>query len=128
MTPQQIFDTVATHLFTQGKQAVNTNGACMYRGENGTKCAIGVLIPDNLYTDAMEGRSAGSLFHVDVDYPQYLEVNKKLLSSLQNVHDFSYNWDNTETLKDALVGVAEMNQLSTDVLEGLSLPNEQTTS
>ncbi len=53
-TKQETFDLVFTHLFEQGEQAVVMNTtSCKYR--IGTKmCAVGCLIPDNLYTQDLE--------------------------------------------------------------------------
>jgi len=56
LTPQQIFDKVATHLMTQGKQAHNERNECVYRGLGGTSCAMGCLIPDECYDQGMEDR------------------------------------------------------------------------
>ena len=47
------------HLRQQGKPSVGPNGACLYRGPDGTKCAIGALIPDECYNESLfEGRGA----------------------------------------------------------------------
>jgi hypothetical protein len=54
LTRQEIFDKVATHLLTQKQQSLGPDG-CMYRGDNGLKCAIGVLIPDDKYSPSFEG-------------------------------------------------------------------------
>lgn len=53
MTKQQIFDKVATHLIKQKRFSgeLNEEGhrmSCLYRGPDGTKCAIGVLISDDI--------------------------------------------------------------------------------
>ena len=53
MKAQEIFDTVATHLFRQGHQAID-NGTCLYRAPNGDMCAVGVLIPDEYYEKDFE--------------------------------------------------------------------------
>lgn len=55
MTEQEIFDKVAEHLQKQGHRALNEDGVCVYRGKNGTKCAVGALIPDELYDSKIEG-------------------------------------------------------------------------
>lgn len=60
MNNQQVFDKVLDHLRKQEKAAYDDNrGACHYRlgTKDGTvlACAVGCLIPDNLYTDEMEG-------------------------------------------------------------------------
>ena len=67
MEPQQIFNKVATHLLKQNKRSIDKGtDVCLYRGPNGTKCAVGVLIPDSLYLKTMEGRNILSLFSVEV--------------------------------------------------------------
>jgi hypothetical protein len=54
LTYQQIFDRAWTHIVAQGKRAVNDEGSCLYRGENGLRCAIGALITDEAYTKDIE--------------------------------------------------------------------------
>lgn len=50
MTAQQIFNKVAKHLATQQVQSRGrAGGKCMYRGRNGTSCAVGCLIPEQSY-------------------------------------------------------------------------------
>jgi len=53
---QEIFDTVVFHLLAQQAKAEDADGSCLYRGADGKKCAIGCLIPDDRYNDAMEGK------------------------------------------------------------------------
>ena len=49
MTEQEAFNKVWEH-FVANKQPRSVKGSsCAYRGDNGTKCAVGVLIPDVLY-------------------------------------------------------------------------------
>lgn len=53
MDKQAIFDRVVTHLLTQKRRSVTITGGvrtCMYRAPNGDMCAIGCLIPDDVYT------------------------------------------------------------------------------
>jgi hypothetical protein len=56
MTNQEIFDKVARHLLTQGARSMGPNGTvqCLYRGSDGLKCAVGCLIPDELYWAGLE--------------------------------------------------------------------------
>lgn len=54
MTKQKIFNMVATHLLTQNAKA-ESYYACMYRVPSGLKCAIGCLIPGDVYDPAYEG-------------------------------------------------------------------------
>jgi hypothetical protein len=59
--PQKVFDTVAQHLIAQGKKSMtripgsSVRGRA-YRGENGTKCAVGCLIPDEAYDPSIENK------------------------------------------------------------------------
>lgn len=69
MTEQEIFDTVLTHLREQGKASTNRSGGCRYRGEGGTTCAVGCLIPDELYDPLIEGLSVVGIIEIDV--PEY---------------------------------------------------------
>lgn len=116
MTRQEIFDTVATHLITQGRRAwTGTN--CMYLAPNGDRCAIGCLIPDDLYTPEMEGSGVdcfydredadgqaidafiGTLERLGIDEND--DVTRNLLVGLQSVHDRDTNWpDPRPALRD----------------------------
>jgi hypothetical protein len=82
MTAQEIFDSVVNHLLTQNAQSQNSRGSCRYRGPNGTKCAVGHLIPDEVYHPDMEGRLVGA-FDFGISPEHY-----NLLRGLQGVHDF----------------------------------------
>lgn len=67
MNAQEIFDTVFTKLYEQGKQSVDPElpHTCMYRGPDGMKCAAGFLIPDELYRPEMENISIGGHGPID---------------------------------------------------------------
>ena len=63
MEIQEAYDTMVGHLRVQGKAATDTETEmCHYRlvedSGNVLMCAVGVLIPDELYDDTMEGKSA----------------------------------------------------------------------
>lgn len=99
MLAQEVYDTVVQHLFAQGKPAYGYyseeetvgDSGCAYRvGE--LKCAVGCLIPDNVYRRDMENQSVKNL----VDHwvvPPYFEYHIPLLNKLQTVHDSSRNWE-----------------------------------
>lgn len=86
MTPQQIYDTVKAHLLQQRCVSINPTIGCAYRGDNGTKCAVGALIPDSMYDPAMEGAVIATLIH-KFQVPSYFKQNLDLLHSLQRLHD-----------------------------------------
>ena len=63
MHKQEIFDTIVAHLRNQGKKAANGSTVegrgqlqCKYRSDDGLKCAVGYLIPDDRYAKEMEGQ------------------------------------------------------------------------
>jgi len=125
MEAQEIFDTVAKHLFMQGCQAIEIDDegekSCLYRDTEGRMCAVGVLIPDELYQRSMEYESSDTLFKTGhYVFPAWMYGNQRLLLSLQRVHDSSINWEDSRTMRGALLGVAHLYELSPAVLEGLS--------
>lgn len=92
MNRQEIFDTALAHLRKQGKPAMNKGGVCMYRGPGGTMCAVGALIPDDLYVFDMENRSASSVVEQWPALAQHLQVetydDSVFLRNMQhNLHD-----------------------------------------
>jgi hypothetical protein len=56
----------------------------MYRGPDGLKCAIGCLIPDELYSYTIESNPVGYLPKEILDH---LGGNEWLLQRLQSIHD-----------------------------------------
>lgn len=130
MTPQEIFDTVARHLFTQGKRAGyernkedygDESFACRYRGPGGTACAVGALIPDVAYHPEMEG--AGVLRLIESfcgSLPLWMRDNVDLLDRLQMVHDQDAHWISDERMRFELSMAAASYGLDDSVLPGLS--------
>lgn len=57
LTRQEAFDKALAHLRQQGRPAMNV-ALCAYRSDDGGKCAIGALIPDDMYSMVMEGKPA----------------------------------------------------------------------
>lgn len=125
MEPQEIFDTVAKHLFAQGKRSILNNGvSCAYRGADGLKCAVGALIADEEYTEEMDrngGMDVYSLVHKFGEYlPEWFIENSALLYNLQTAHDLRSNWGSTMAMRGALRLVAESRGLSPDIINTLS--------
>jgi hypothetical protein len=88
MNQQEIFDKVVTHLRKQGQPAKNEDGECQYRTEDGLMCAVGCLIPDNLYREQFEGYLIEDLFANNIAIQSFLGVeNENLLAELQIIHD-----------------------------------------
>jgi len=100
MELQLIYDTVTNHLLTQKSRSILGSGygdtnICAYRGKDNLKCAVGILIPDEIYTPQMEGKGLRELIDefnsIDNLFPTQDE--QSLLSMLQIIHDNSSNWD-----------------------------------
>jgi hypothetical protein len=117
---QMIFNTVYTHLMLQGRSSVSATGHCKYRGPNGTKCAVGFLIPDSKYQEDIEGLAVHNL--VDL-YPQVFSASDALiplLTSMQMVHDSASHCDPMQFrayVTDGFRAIAKKYNLNTDVLK-----------
>lgn len=114
MTPQEVFDKVAKHLLTQNAESILGNG-CAYRGTHGRMCAVGCLIPDELYDPKMERKN---VMHVASKFPEVkqcgiTEENMPLLAKLQQIHDL----DPTSVWRQELAKVAQRFKLDPKVLE-----------
>lgn len=101
MEAQEVFDKVVTHLRTQGCQAFDPDNGCVYRGPNGTKCAVGCLIPDKEYTPQMEGQNVsafviGKFFDVSDNLSKLIKNHYDLLVELQRAHDDRRAWFKNE--------------------------------
>ncbi len=128
MNRQEIFDRAATHLLKQMKKSTR-NDTCLYRGPRKTSCAIGCLIPDELYSKEFEGRAVGAFLVKVINAANYDEetlekamgINKLLnvskqenfLAQLQYIHD-----DHQPPIwKDKLIEFAKRYKLNTKAIQ-----------
>lgn len=127
MEKQEIFDKVATHLATQGRQAALNNEACVYRTSDGLKCAAGILIPDDVYQPSMEGKP------IDIIIEGYegldnLRSNHPIILSLQRAHDDGSLWApkgvENSALKDRLRSIAKIHMLNDTILNSLDFTSK----
>ncbi len=99
MTKKQIIQKVREHLLSQNEKAMDED-TCLYRFAPHhralLKCAVGCLIPDELYNSKMEKVSASLLTTLCPNlkpwlYAEDLEIKdaEELLEDLQGVHDLS---------------------------------------
>lgn len=106
---QEIFDFVVEFLLKQNKQAKIAN-LCAYRGEDNTKCAVGCLIPDDIYCDEMEDtgsiggvirKAKEGIFNSKTNewIVENLADHFLLLQRLQHIHDQCYPAQWKEGLK-----------------------------
>lgn len=92
MNTQEIFNKVVNHLLTQKAASRNpSNNECVYRNDNGLKCAVGVLIDYEHYKLALEKRSIRSPLVISAvadSIGRNLTENEiDLLDRLQRMHD-----------------------------------------
>ena len=109
MTKQEAFDRIITHLAKQKVKSQNSIGQCLYRGPNERKCAIGVLLSDELATsfDSKEGafisgfwdRAKGELALSDASEHD----SQKFYIRMQDAHDTT---DSAEQIQTRLRTVA----------------------
>lgn len=123
MTPQEIFDIVVTHIYSMKHRSRNSDQpACAYRAEDGSRCAVGILIPDENYHPDMENNGVGDLLNYWNEHlPSWFGDNEALLRYLQAAHDASRFWtvDNNgpnSGMKNQLLQIAHVYNLNTDVL------------
>lgn len=89
-TKQEDFSKVWNHFVVKknppSKESPNT--FCRYRGNDGLRCAIGILLPDELYSPRMEGRGVVGLLKLGKELEAWIRShNVHLLVALQNAHD-----------------------------------------
>lgn len=116
---QQIFDYVYKFLYKQGKRAADKNGGCKYRTHDGLKCAVGCIIPDELYSPIMEG-SLYTLNDRRYKVPWYIKRNRNLLRDMQVAHDNTYASNPKKfrsDIREKFLAIALDHKLSTEVLQ-----------
>lgn len=100
LTQQEIFNKAYRGLKSQNFQQSRprTLQYCVYRSPDGLKCAIGHLIPDELYTPAME---IFSNTETTISFNMILEVcgipaeHASFATKLQQAHDYNQEVDGT---------------------------------
>lgn len=81
-TAQEVFNKVYCHLMTQMMRCED-GITCLYRDDDGLKCAAGCLIPDEEYKLEMEGNGWSHLVSEGMVPPEH----KQLIIDLQHIHD-----------------------------------------
>lgn len=113
---QAVFDHIVRHLARQRRRSASAPAertlmslkpTCLYRGPEGTMCAVGALIPDELYHPEMEGQSARvlllstsaqnrrlvELFEQMIEPGGSRERRIRFFRQLQNAHDDASSWE-----------------------------------
>lgn len=100
LNKQQVFDIVVNHLLTQNKRCATDRNECRYRKPDGTKCAIGSLIPDEKYNPEIEGSRVTNINGYYLDHLDFSDENMmRLLEQFQGVHDTTKSEFWAENLK-----------------------------
>lgn len=99
MNKTEVIVETVKRVLEQGQPSISVAaaGACLYRGPNGTKCAIGMWIPDEKYNADFDNDINGSAIYEREDIVEILPDDVKalgidFLSNMQSWHD-SYNND-----------------------------------
>ena len=100
MNNQEFYNKSIEGLAAQGfQQSSEIGGECLYRGPNGLKCAIGVVVTDEQISQAAEiaaqqdpSRAQTALetregFTSSAFEPLFPDVSPMLMSTLQSAHD-----------------------------------------
>lgn len=95
-TIQQAFDFVVEGLAKQGGPSFGpAPGTCMYRGEEGRKCALGLVIRDEDYRPKLEGNSVPALMNELEGTPSWSLIANHLnfWKGMQRAHDTAFSKD-----------------------------------
>lgn len=92
MNRQEILDKIARLVTRPAVDTSHEIPTCVYRHDNGARCAFGAIIPDDLYSPKMEGTSAFTLLR---EYPalqtrlgiDLATDDDSFIQGLQNAHD-----------------------------------------
>ena len=118
-TDQGIFDYVVAKLAEQGKRSRISYEGCKYHGPGGTKCAVGHIIPDDLYIPEMDQNHGYSISRlIECEVFRYLKPYMGLLYDLQKAHDVSID---AEEIRDNLKIVAQAHMLKSCMIDKMTV-------
>ena len=111
ITIEEIYNKVSKHLLSMKKQSRNSiTHKCVYRGPNGSKCAVGCLIKDIFYSKYLEDKGIN---HTSVYQAVIKSIGRPLsrdekyiLVKLQNLHDTTHYWNKDSGLNK--YGISEL--------------------
>jgi hypothetical protein len=91
LSNQEIFDKALFGIRAQNYAPSGTNESCQYRGENGTKCAVGHCI-DDVTAASWDALDNGEITYVRLirreSFEKFFDSTQLgLLRSLQKIHD-----------------------------------------
>ena len=89
MDSQTALNEAAAGLMKQGRRSMNAAGDCLYRGPNGLRCGIGLILPDELYDDGLEGKPVVVIISRPEISEYFRGVSTDVLIAIQNTHDLA---------------------------------------
>lgn len=133
MTKQEYFELLVRSAYDGTFPSVDKNGIdCLYRGEGKKRCAIGLLIPDKMYSLDMEHKYGAWIFEIYSKewIPEGMTVDN--LCHLQKLHDESSEYWHPEIFVEALCEQEFFDDLQTEEivqsvkagLRGTNTPSE----
>ena len=97
-------ETIISHIETEFKgRSYQPETGCVYLGQDGKKCAVGLFIPDtfSLFTSGGENINSGynvaRLLQAFPNLAQHMPLGTDALQTLQTIHDFSIPSSDTRT-------------------------------
>jgi hypothetical protein len=87
MTNQELFNINWQWFVVEGHAQSSGSGKCLYRGPNGTKCAIGCALPDELWDEAINSDAYSSLMTQEAIRDFFSDVDVEVAVGLQAAHD-----------------------------------------
>lgn len=88
------------------------NFDCKYRTPDGRKCAVGCLIPDELYNSRIEEKDVDDLLQIDEMSKLFAHVDRFFLKRAQSAHDSNTTVDAADFVRN-LDQIAEAFRLKT---------------
>ena len=102
LTPQEAFNAVWQAFVVEKRPFGRDSIKCVYRGPNGERCAVGVLLRDEEYSRSMEGCNVTT----GAPFPPRFAESVVFLGRLQRIHDVNARNGDYTTLTDQLRALA----------------------
>lgn len=121
-TAQEMFNVVCIGILAQGKASTEKNkdgyNECKYRAADGSKCALGLLIPDEDYKPEMETKNYLALKQNKL-LPDWLSRSETamLLQRMQSAHDVQLAHGSMGAWERMMIQIGRELNLDTSILE-----------
>lgn len=100
----QLIKDISAHLAKQRKQSLRYEAAglssCAYRGYDGSMCAVGCLIPDELYDKEIEGLGSEMVLDYHPNIKGYLREKYNITSGVHTTAEFYAALFHAQTFHD----------------------------